>query len=164
MEGDMCRSGLITALKHPQPPPLEPKSSLGLRRGLCVGWSWLEVGGGHPASLGVQKRIAELAGAGLCHPRTAEHTECQEGRWEQLSRAQMLTLLPSCGKWKDPSEFPGLRAEVSAGKSKTQDQFLTCTPHLLLSSSLWYRPSNSMGDATILSAKPRAEIVRHVLW
>ena len=57
----------------------------------------------------------------------------------------MLTFMfPSCGKWKDPSDFPGLRAELSVGKSKSQDQLITCMPNLLLSSSLWYRPSNSM--------------------
>lgn len=68
----------------------------------------------------------------------------QEGQQEQLSRAQMLTFMsPSCGKWKDSFDILGLRAELSVGTSKSQDQFITFMLSLL-SSSLWHRPSTIM--------------------
>lgn len=92
-----------------------------------------------------KRRTAELAGAGPRHPRAVGHAWCQEGQRERLSRAQMLTFgFPSRAKGKDPCDFPGLGAELSIGKSKSQDQFLTCMPNLLLSSSLWHRLRNSM--------------------
>jgi len=100
-------------------------------RALC----WMQLAGGgwrtRCFTWCSKRRVAELAGAGPCHPCAVAHTQCQEGQRERLSRAPMPTfMLPSCGKWKDPSDFPGLRAELSVGKSKPQDQFITCMPHL----------------------------------
>lgn len=123
MENDVCHSRLTTQLKHLQPPSPEPKSSHGLGRGLCAGCSWLEVGGGHAASLDVQKE-GWWSWLEFVHvtPRLWDTQSAKEGQWEWLSRAQMLTFMfPSCGKWKDPSDFLGLGAEPSAGKSKSQD-------------------------------------------
>lgn len=143
----------MTILK-PLQPPQEPKSSHGLGRGLHIEHSWAEAGG-----------------------RTCCYPWCSKEGWQSWptspqavghkstkSGAQIFTLMfLSCGNLKDLPGLPGLGAELSVRKSKSQDQFSTCKPNLFVLRISPVQAKQWRGDATVPSAKPRAEIARHVL-